>query len=170
MSPTPAGVAWYCSLMLDLDFITERVAVGGAILTRENFEGVLRAGITHIINTQLEFDDRTLRRGSDHVPDSGEADILWLPLDDDLLPKPAEAFFAAVRYVMQALERPEARVLIHCASGIHRAPMVALALLRVQGFTRHEARALLEARRPQVHFPPVYLDSVEAFVAEWEAT
>lgn len=149
--------------MLDFDFVTERVAVGGAIITRENFEGVLRAGITHIINTQLEFDDRTLRRSEDH-----EADILWLPLDDDLLPKPAEAFFTAMRYAQAALERPESKVLIHCASGIHRAPMVALALLRVQGYTRRDALALLAARRPQVHFPQVYLDSVEAFLAEWD--
>lgn len=150
--------------MLDFDFITERVAVGGAIITRENFEGVLRAGVTHIINTQLEFDDRTLRRGGDH-----EADILWLPLDDDLLPKPAEAFMTGVRYALQALEEPKARVLIHCASGIHRAPMLALALLRVQGLGRREAMALLQARRPQAHFPQVYLDSVEAFIAEWDA-
>jgi protein-tyrosine phosphatase len=149
--------------MLDLDFITGRVAVGGAIFTRENFEGVLRAGITHIINTQLEFDDRTLRRGGE-----GEAEILWLPLDDDLLPKPAESFFTGVHFALAALERPEAKVLIHCASGIHRAPMLALALLRVQGFGRQEAQALLQARRPQVHFPQVYLDSVEAFLAEWE--
>ena len=149
--------------MQDFDFITERLAVGGAILTRENFEGVLRVGITHIINTQLEFDDRTLRRGGDH-----EADILWLPLDDDLLPKPAESFFTGVRYALAALEQPENKVLIHCASGIHRAPMVALALLRVQGIERREAMALLQARRPQAHFPQVYLDSVEAFLAEWE--
>ena len=147
--------------MLDLDFITERVAVGGAIITRESFEGVLRAGITHIINTQLEFDDRTLRR-------DGEADILWLPLDDDLAPKPAESFFTGVRYALQALEQPKAKVLIHCASGIHRAPMLALALLRVQGLGPLEAMTLLQVRRPQAHFPQVYLDSVETFLAEWE--
>jgi len=69
---------------------------------------------------------------------------------------------------LAALERPEAKVLIHCASGIHRAPMLALALLRVQGSSRRDALALLAARRPQVHFPQVYLDSVEGFLAEWE--
>ena len=154
--------------MLDFDFITERVAVGGAIITRENFEGALRSGITHIINTQLEFDDRALRRGGDHEPESGEPDILWLPLDDDLLPKPAESFFTRVRYALAALEQPKAKVLIHCASGIHRGPMVALALLRVQGFGRRDALMLLQTRRPQAHFPQVYLESVEAFLAEWE--
>lgn len=165
--------------MPDFDFITDQLAVGGSIYTRENFEGVIRAGITHIINTQMEFDDHTLRlpaqagRSADHnpgssEPQSGEPDILWLPTDDDLLPKPAELFFTGVRYALDALARPGTKVLIHCASGIHRAPMLALALLRVLGYNRHDALALLQARRPQVHFPEVYLNSVELFLAEWE--
>lgn len=148
--------------MVDLTFITERLAVGGAIFTRENFEGVCRAGITHIINTQLDFDDGTLRRSADSEPD-----ILWLPADDDLLPKPAELFFTGVRYALEALTKPDTKVLIHCSSGIHRAPMLALALLCVLGFRRHDALSLLHERRPQVHFPEVYLHSVDVFLAEW---
>ncbi len=154
--------------MPDFDFITERLAVGGSLYTRENFEEVLRAGITHIINTQMDFDDRTLRlpagagRAENHEPD-----ILWLPVDDDLLPKPAEFFFAAVRYSLDALTKPGTKILIHCSSGIHRGPMLAFALLCVLGYHRADALALLHERRPQVHFPPVYLDSVDAFLAEW---
>lgn len=151
--------------MLDFDFITDRLAVGGSIFTRENFQGVTRAGITHIINTQLEFDDRTLRRDADHEPD-----ILWLPADDDMLPKPSEFFFTGVRYALAALDQPDSKLLIHCASGIHRAPMLALAILRVLGYDRHAAQRVIQARRPQVDFPAVYLDSVETFLAEWEVT
>ena len=156
--------------MADFDFITERLAVGGAIFTPENFEGVLHAGITHIINTQMDFDDRTLRlpasagQPAGHVPD-----ILWLPMDDDLLPKSAEIFFAAVRYALAVLAKPGTKILIHCSSGIHRGPLLAFALLCVLGHRRSDALALLHERRPQVHFPPVYLDSVDAFLAEWHA-
>lgn len=149
--------------MLDLDFITDRLAVGGAIFTRENFEALIRAGITHIINTQMEFDDSSLRRSLDHEPR-----ILWLATDDDFQPKPAEFFFQGVRFALDALERPENKVLVHCASGIHRGPMLVLAILRVLGYGRHDAISLLRARRPQVDFPEAYLDSVEAFLAEWE--
>lgn len=152
----------------DYDFVTDRMAVGGSIFTRENFEALTRAGFTHIINTQIEFDDTTLLRGGDHEPESGEPAIFWLPTDDDFLPKPFEFFDSGVRYALDVFDQPESKLLIHCASGIHRAPMLALALLRVLGYERHDALRLLHARRPQVDFPGVYLDSVEAFLAEWE--
>jgi len=147
----------------DYDFVTDRMAVGGSIFTRENFKALTRAGFTHIINTQIEFDDTTLLRGGDHEPA-----ILWLPTDDDFLPKPFEFFDRGVRYALEVLDQPESKLLIHCASGIHRAPMLALALLRVLGYERHDALRLLLARRPQVDFPGVYLDSVEIFLAEWD--
>ena len=150
--------------MLDLDFITPRLAVGGGIWTRGGFEQVMRAGITHIINTQLEFDDSTLRLEGDHEPE-----ILWLEMDDDFQPKPADLFRAGARFALKAYERPASSLLVHCASGVHRAPMVALAILRVLGYGHRDALDLLRARRPVADFPDVYLDSVEAFLAEWEA-
>ena len=149
--------------MADYSFLTERLAVGGAIYTRENLEELKHAGFTHIINTQVEFDDRTLLVSGDHEPV-----VLDLGTDDDFQPKPAELFFRGVRFALEALERPEAKVLVHCASGIHRGPMVALALLRVLGYSRRDALALIRTWRPQADFPDAYLDSVEAFLAEWQ--
>ena len=46
--------------------------------------------------------------------------------------------------------------------------MMALAILRVLGYGRRDAVDLLRARRPVADFPDVYLDSVEAFLAEWQ--
>lgn len=148
---------------LDLDFITDRIAVGGAIETRQNLETLKRHGVTHIINTRIEFDDRALLLSGDHDPV-----VFDLGTDDDLQPKPAEYFLRGIRFALAALEAPENKLFIHCASGIHRGPMVALALLRVLGYGRYEALRLLRARRPQVDFPAVYVDSVEAFLAEWD--
>src|SRR3989337_2339031 len=90
----------------DYDFVTDRLAVGGSIFTRENFEALMRAGFTHIINTQIEFDDQTLSRGTDHEPA-----ILWLPTDDDFLPKPFEFFDRGVRYALDVLDQPESKLL-----------------------------------------------------------
>ncbi|MBI4467391.1 MAG: dual specificity protein phosphatase family protein [Acidobacteria bacterium] len=149
--------------MADFDFLTERLAVGGGIWTRENLDEVKRAGITHILNTQVEFDDRSLLLADDHDPV-----ILHLGTDDDFQPKPADLFFRGVRFTLEALEQPGSKVLVHCASGVHRGPMIALAILRVLGYRRHDAVSLLRARRPVVDLPDVYLDSVEAFLAEWE--
>ena len=169
-------------MALEFDFITARLAVGGGIWTRENLEELMRAGITHIINTQMEFDDRTLLNGghpssrSAGLPSAGlrasrtgEPRILWLAMDDDFQPKPAGQFFQGAKFALEALQAPDAKLLVHCASGIHRGPMVALALLRVLGYSRRDALDLLLARRPVADFPPVYLDSVEAFMAEWES-
>ena len=170
--------------MLDFDLLTERLAVGGGIWTRENFADLQRAGFTHIINVQSEFDDRALGGADDpstSLPSTGSGSslrsdrashdpvVLDLGTDDDLQPKPAELFFRGIRFALEALAQPRAKVLVHCASGIHRGPMVALAILRALGYARADALRLLQARRPQAEFPDVYLDSVEAFVAEWES-
>ncbi len=149
-------------MAVDYHFITSRLAVGGGIWTRENLEALMRAGITHIINTQAEFDDSALRHDGD-----GEPQILWLAMDDDFQPKPARPFFQGAKFALAAWQAPEAKVFVHCASGIHRAPMVALALLRVLGYSRRDAIDLLLSRRPVADFPPAYLDSVEDFYAEW---
>lgn len=158
--------------MLDFDLLTERLAVGGGIWTRENFADLQRAGFTHIINVQSEFDDRALGGADDpstSLRASHDPVVLDLGTDDDLQPKPAELFFRGIRFALEALAQPRAKVLVHCASGIHRGPMVALAILRALGYARADALRLLQARRPQAEFPDVYLDSVEAFVAEWES-
>lgn len=150
------------STVADITFITERLAVGGAIWTRDNLDAVRRAGVTHVINTQIEFDDRILTV-DDHPR------ILHLGTEDDFMPKPAGLFQLAVDFALAALAEPRNKILVHCASGIHRGPMVALAILRALGFSRHDAMRLIVARRPQADFPNVYVESVENFMAEWEA-
>lgn len=148
--------------MTDITFITERLAVGGAIWTREALTDILRRGITHVINTQIEFDDHALT-------DDDQPRILNLGTADDFLPKPPGLFQLAVDFALAALAEPENKVLVHCASGIHRGPMVALAILRALGFPREAAMRLILARRPQADFPDVYLESVEDFMTVWQA-
>jgi protein-tyrosine phosphatase len=152
--------------MLDMSWITTRLAVGGGLWTELALQAVERAGITHIINTQAEFDDRILLHPS--RPPDCQPEIFWLGTDDDLEPKPPSYFHPGIRFALEVLSRPETKLLVHCASGIHRGPLLALAILRVLGFDRHDALRLLRTRRPQADFPEVYLDSVEAFLAEWE--
>jgi protein-tyrosine phosphatase len=120
--------------------------------------GVARAGITHIIDMQLEFDDRPLA-------EPFGVNVLWNPVDDDFLPKPADVFEQGVRFARAALNETEGKILIHCAAGVHRAPMMALALLCNLGWTLPDAMALIESRRPVVDFPEVYVDSVKVFLA-----
>jgi protein-tyrosine phosphatase len=146
---------------MDLTWITDRVAVGGGIWTDEKMIEVVRQGITHIIDMQIEFDDTELA-------EPYGIKVLWNPVDDDFQPKPPEVFQRGVEFAMDALEEPESKLFIHCAAGVHRAPMMGLAVLRALGFALADARQLIESRRYVVDFAEVYVRSVEDFMQTWE--
>src|SRR5271165_3904965 len=76
---------------MDISWVTERIAVGGGIWHAENMVKVAEAGITHIIDMQIEFDDTPLaaRHG---------IEVLWNPTDDDFEAKPAELFRSGVDF------------------------------------------------------------------------
>lgn len=149
--------------MVDYQFVTERLAIGGFIGTAENMRELAAAGITHIVNLQQEYDDSPLTDGT------GIA-LLWNGCADDFLPKPAEFFWRGVRFTLEALADPRSKVLYHCAAGVHRSPLMLLAVLRVLGYERRQAMELISNARPQVNFPPVYVMSVEDFYREYRAT
>jgi protein-tyrosine phosphatase len=142
---------------MDITWVTDRIAVGGGIWNAENMAAVTRAGITHILDMQIEFDDTALARPHGIV-------VCWNPVDDDFEPKPAEVFVRGVEFGLAALKENEAKLFVHCAAGVHRAPMMALALLGVLGWTVEDAMELIEARRPAADFAEVYVRSVENFL------
>jgi protein-tyrosine phosphatase len=119
-------------------------------------------GITHLVNLQKEFDNRHL------AVDCG-IQHLWNGCEDDFLPKPPELFWKGTKFALEALADPNSKVYFHCAAGIHRGPIMVLAVLRVLGHERREAINLILDVRPQANFPPVYLMSVEDFVREFLA-
>ena len=137
--------------------LTDRLAVGGGIWNAENMARVKAAGITHIIDMQIEFDDTKL----------GEAEgieVLWNPTDDDFEPKPAALFRRGVEFATAAFEKADAKLFIHCAAGVHRAPMMALAVLGSMGWSVDEAMHLIEDLRPVADFAAVYVQSVREFL------
>ena len=142
---------------MDMTWITEQIAVGGGIWNDAKMIQIFRAGITHIINMQIEFDDRPLAQPY-------AMSVLWNPVEDDFLPKPPEVFEKGVNFALQAIRDPGAKVFIHCAAGIHRAPMMALALLRASGWELEHAMETIRSLRPVVDFAPVYVKSVEDYI------
>lgn len=142
---------------MDISWINDRLAVGGGIWTGERMAELARTGITHIIDMQMEFNDTEIARPH-HVQ------VLWNPVDDDFQPKPPYVFERGVDFALNALDDPEAKLYIHCAAGVHRAPMMTLAVLRALGWNMEDARQLLEARRPVVDLADVYVQSVEDFM------
>ena len=148
---------------MDITWITERIAVGGGIWSAENMAMVAKEGITHIIDMQIEFDDTALAKEHDIA-------VLWNPTDDDFEVKPVELFERGVGFAKKALEEDGSKVFIHCAAGVHRAPMMTLAVLGALGWDVDEAMELIEGRRPVADFADVYVRSVERFLENSQPT
>jgi protein-tyrosine phosphatase len=143
---------------MDITWVTDRIAVGGGIWSAENMAVVAKEGITHIIDMQIEFDDTPLARGQG-------IEVLWNPTDDDFEPKPVALFERGVEFAKAALDSgDESKIFIHCAAGVHRAPMMTLALMGALGWDVDEAMDLIQARRPVADFAEVYVESVERFL------
>jgi len=142
---------------MDITWLTHQIAVGGGIWNSGNMEKVKREGITHIIDMQIEFDDTALAKAH-------EIEVCWNPVDDDFESKPPEVFARGVKFALAALEVPDSKLFVHCAAGVHRAPMMALALLGVLGWSLEDGMDLIEGRRPVADFADVYVRSVEKFL------
>jgi protein-tyrosine phosphatase len=142
---------------MDVTWVTERIALGGGIWNARNMEELARSGVTHVLNMQIEFDDTAL----------GEVcgvRVLWNPTDDDFLPKAPALLERGVEFALEALSDADAKVYIHCAAGVHRAPMMTLAVLCAMGWGLEPAMVLIETKRPVVDFADVYVESVRRFV------
>jgi len=144
---------------MDMTWVTGRIAVGGGIWNASNMVEVARAGVTHIIDMQIEFDDTALA-------EAHGVKVLWNAIDDDFEPKAPKVFERGVEFAIAALDEQGTKVFIHCAAGIHRAPMMALALLCSLSWKLDTAMDLIQGRRPVVDFPDVYVRSVERFLKE----
>jgi protein-tyrosine phosphatase len=145
--------------MMDMSWVTGRIAVGGGIWTAENMIQAAHAGVTHIIDMQIEFDDTPLA-----VPHGIQ--VLWNPIDDDFQPKSPDVLQRGVDFALEALDGEETKLFVHCAAGVHRAPMMTLAILCSLGWEVADALQLIEARRPVVDFADVYVNSVKRFLHE----
>ena len=147
---------------MDMTWVTDRIAVGGGIWTKDKMEQVARSGVTHIIDMQVEFDDTPLAQPHG-------IHVLWNPTDDDFQLKGPEVFQRGVEFALSALNGGhDNRLFIHCAAGVHRAPMMTLGILRVLGFPLPEAMEMIEGRRPVVDFAAVYVRSVENFIRAYD--
>jgi len=144
---------------MDMTWVTGRIAVGGGIWAAANMAEIARAGVTHIVDMQIEFDDTPL--AAVHG-----ISVLWNPIDDDFQPKPPDVFQRGVDFALDALNEAGTKVFVHCAAGVHRAPMMTLAILCSLSWDLGDAMRLIEARRPVVDFADVYVNSVKQYLQQ----
>ena len=136
-----------------MTWITDRMAVGGAVETAEDMQALVAAGITHILSMRIEFDESELAKPYG-------IQVLFNGTYNDFQPKPAELFDRGVDFGLRALRRPGTRLLVHCTLGMHRAPAMALAILGAMGWPLPVAMQTIQKCRPVVYFADAYVDSV----------
>ena len=135
--------------LANASFVTPRLAVGGDLdqwddeLAQRQLGELLARGVTHVVDVRVEADDQALvERLTDRIA------YLWHGMDDVGQRVPPAWFEAAVTWVEQALEDPDAVVLTHCHMGINRGPSLGYAVLLAQGVDLVEAIALVREARP----------------------
>lgn len=149
---------------MDISFILDRLAIGEGIWTADRMARLAMLGFTHIVDVQQEFDDTELARAQG-------LEVLWNPTDDDFQPKHPDFFHRSVSFALKALQEEEYhQVYVHCAAGVHRAPLTGAAILCGLGYSVEEALDLIRARRASADFPLVYVESLRRFVQQWEQT
>ena len=142
----------------DISWVTEQIAIGSCIRNAAKMAEASRQGITHILNLS-RFDNTKLAK-------LHGIRILWNHVSDDLAPKSTEVFRRGVKFAKPALAKKENKLLIHCAAGWHRAPMMALAVLGSMGWKPQDAKRKIKKCRPDVGFPDVYVESVRRYLRE----
>ena len=116
------------------------------------------AGVTHVLNVSTDPHGAQVRR---------DFRATWVPVVDDLEPKPASWFRRGVSFARRALKDPDAQLYVHCREGMHRGPLMTYVILRaLRGLSPSEAKRAITGKRPVAGFPQVYLESAEAFLQE----
>lgn len=126
--------------MANFNFVTSRLATGGAIKNAADVDALSKAGITAIINCRNGQNDANLL--------AGKFAYLWNPTADDGQHKPPEWFGRSLDFALPLFGKPRQKIYAHCAEGINRGPSTAYAILRALGLSGLEAQAMIRLARP----------------------
>jgi dual specificity phosphatase 3 len=122
------------------NFVTARLATGGALTAAADVDVLVRSGITHVIDCRVEFDDGQLL--------AQRLRYLYDPTEDDGEPKPPTWFAPGISFALQALSLPGYRIYVHCRAGVNRGPSMCYAIMRALGWEANDALNTVKAGRP----------------------
>jgi hypothetical protein len=124
------------------DFVTERIATGGAIRCEEDVAALLAARITHVVTVAVELEDETRELLA------GRVVHLINGVPDDGCRKSPGWYERTITFALEALRDTNARILLHCGAGMNRGPSAAYAVLRALGHHRSDALRMIISARP----------------------
>jgi dual specificity phosphatase 3 len=128
--------------------ISEQIIISGDLSEEipqalRQIDGWKRAGISHVLDTRIEWSDQELV--AQHAPVIVYA---WVGADDAGLPQADEWFDAGLEFATEALRDSEAVLLVHCHMGINRGPTMAYRILLERGVDPIEALDIIRSARP----------------------
>ncbi len=123
----------------DLDFITDSLAVGGALRSDDQIHALPGLGITAVVDMRSE--------SRDNVPELERLGIKFLHLPTiDWHPPTQEDLAAGTAWVREQMAAG-GKVLVHCQHGIGRSVILAAAVLVDAGKSWQDALDLIRAKR-----------------------
>jgi hypothetical protein len=128
--------------------VTEQIIISGDLseeLTQalRQLDGWKRAGISHVLDTRIEWNDQELV--AQHAPNIVYG---WVGADDAGLPQTDEWFDAGLAFAADALGNPDSVLLVHCHMGINRGPTMAYRILLENGADPIDALEAIRSARP----------------------
>lgn len=151
--------------LMRIKFITDQIAVGGAINTPKTMQQVEKMGITHIINLDQ------ICCGVDYI------ETLHYYIRDDGSKRPPRYIASCIAFALDVLNEPSNKLFIHCAAGRRRSTSIAYAVLRALGYSSEAAETLIikeyfepleskgSFRRPTKAIQ--YKEEIEAYVSNF---
>jgi hypothetical protein len=141
----------------------ERIAIGGVVTPATVFR-LSERGVSHIVNCRSIGQVRLARDLAIERAIFGEDRVAHASLRDFGHRQNHRRWAPAAIFAAQALEDPDAKVLIHCQKGKHRSVMVAYAVLRLRGYSAAESAALILDHRRGAELLSAYVESVERWL------
>jgi protein-tyrosine phosphatase len=125
-----------------------RIAISGDLpvdpsRARAQIRDWREAGITHVVDLREEWTDEAVV--ATHAP---EITYHWIGTHDAGGHQDLRWFETGVAAILEALDDPGARILVHCHMGVNRAPSMALAALLALGTGPTAALDEIRAARP----------------------
>ena len=144
----------------------ERIAIGSLPTPQTLPQLANHEGVTHVVNCRAraqtafsgDLDVERAMFGPDHVAHA--------PMWDHGRPQSSGAWAGAAAFAAEALEDPDAKVLIHCQRGRRRSVLVAYATLRLRGRSPEDAARFVLEHRREAHLVPAYRASVEEWLRD----
>lgn len=139
----------------DWGWVTNRIAVGGAITSMFDARRVASDGVTHVLN---------VRTNQDEVPFVQKAGMSYASnptKDQDTKTKPPLWFRQSADIISAALSQKGAKILVHCQGGMNRGPISVYFFLRSMGLKKDLCTQLIVDARP-IAKNMDYVDDAEA--------